>query len=154
MKRAFLLLVTVLTTLGATHAQNIVLGERVPELKNVIWLETNHPAITDLSCIVFFHTTNKGCIDALDDLKDLSDKSDFNLRIIIVSQENAAIIAPILSPYLSERFSVALDLDKKVFSSFGVEFVPFGVLTDDKNRALWMGNPQALTSSLILKINK
>lgn len=75
-----------------------------------------------------------------------------NLRIIIITQEDSEKIAPILTPYISERIGVALDHDKKVFGSFGVDFVPFSVLIDAKNRVLWMGNPQSMTSSFIQKI--
>ena len=37
-------------------------------------------------------------------------------------------------------FAVGLDTDNKTFSAYGAEFVPFGVLLDDKNRVLWFGN--------------
>lgn len=89
---------------------------------------------------------------ALDALRDLSNKLGSKLRIIIITQEDSDKIAPILTPYISERIGVALDHDKKVFGSFGVDFVPFSVLIDAKNRVLWMGNPQSMTSSFIQKI--
>mgnify|MGYP001532681317 CR=1 FL=1 len=85
-------------------------------------------------------------------LRDLSNKLGSKLRIIIITQEDSEKIAPILTPYISERIGVALDHDKKVFGSFGVDFVPFSVLIDAKNRVLWMGNPQSMTSSFIQKI--
>mgnify|MGYP001134099776 CR=1 FL=1 len=88
----------------------------------------------------------------LDALRDLSNKLGSKLRIIIITQEDSDKIAPILTPYISERIGVALDHDKKVFGSFGVDFVPFSVLIDAKNRVLWMGNPQSMTSSFIQKI--
>ena len=136
MKRVLLLLTVVFCTLGASHAQNIVIGERAPEL----------------SYLVFFHSSNKGCTASLDALRDLSNKLGSKLRIIIITQEDSEKIAPILTPYISERIGVALDHDKKVFGSFGVDFVPFSVLIDAKNRVLWMGNPQSMTSSFIQKI--
>ena len=74
------------------------------------------------------------------------------IRDSIITQEDSEKIAPILTPYISERIGVALDHDKKVFGSFGVDFVPFSVLIDAKNRVLWMGNPQSMTSSFIQKI--
>lgn len=148
MKRVLLLLTVVFCTLGASHAQNIVIGERAPELKSVTWLASRNPAAADLSYLVFFHSSNKGCTASLDALRDLCSK----LRIIIITQEDSEKIAPILTPYISERIGVALDHDKKVFGSFGVDFVPFSVLIDAKNRVLWMGNPQSMTSSFIQKI--
>ena len=152
MKRVLLLLTVVFCTLGASHAQNIVIGERAPELKSVTWLASRNPAAADLSYPVFFHSSNKGCTASLDALRDLSNKLGSKLRIIIITQEDSEKIAPILTPYISERIGVALDHDKKVFGSFGVDFVPFSVLIDAKNRVLWMGNPQSMTSSFIQKI--
>ncbi len=138
MKRVLLLLTVVFCTLGASHAQNIVIGERAPELKSVTWLASRNPAAADLSYLVFFHSSNKGCTASLDALRDLSNKLGSKLRIIIITQEDSEKIAPILTPYISERIGVALDHDKKVFGSFGVDFVPFSVLIDAKNRVLWM----------------
>ena len=152
MKRVLLLLTVVFCSLGASHAQNIVIGERAPELKSVTWLASRNPAAADLSYLVFFHSSNKGCTASLDALRDLSNKLGSKLRIIIITQEDSDKIAPILTPYISERIGVALDHDKKVFGSFGVDFVPFSVLIDAKNRVLWMGNPQSMTSSFIQKI--
>ena len=42
MKRAFLLLAAILCMSGAIRAQNIVIGERAPELKNVTWLASRN----------------------------------------------------------------------------------------------------------------
>ena len=152
MKRAFLLLAAILCMSGAIRAQNIVIGERAPELKNVTWLASRNPTAADLSFLVFFHSSNKGCTASLDALRDLSNKLGSKLRIIIITQEDSDKIAPILTPYISEQIGVALDHDKKVFGSFGVDFVPFSVLIDAKNQVLWMGNPQSMTSSFIQKI--
>lgn len=98
---------------GAIRAQNIVIGERAPELKNVTWLASRNPTAADLSFLVFFHSSNKGCTASLDALRDLSNKLGSKLRIIIITQEDSDKIAPILTPYISERIGVALDHDKK-----------------------------------------
>ena len=123
-----------------------------PELKKRHLARIPESGRADLSYLVFFHSSNKGCTASLDALRDLSNKLGSKLRIIIITQEDSEKIAPILTPYISERIGVALDHDKKVFGSFGVDFVPFSVLIDAKNRVLWMGNPQSMTSSFIQKI--
>ena len=38
---------------------------------------------------------------------------------------------------------------EKGFTAFGVTYVPFGVLTDAKNRAVWMGNSLQFNEKLI-----
>ena len=38
---------------------------------------------------------------------------------------------------------------EKSFTAFGVSYLPFGVLTDAKNRTLWMGNSLQINEKLI-----
>jgi len=115
---------------GAT-AQNIALGERVPELKIQTWLDNRQPEPAPTTYIEFFHSTNPACKTSLERLK-----------------EDPAKIAPLLRPYLSERISVGLNAEKS-FTAFGVSYLPFGVLTDAKNRTLWMGNSLQINEKLI-----
>ena len=113
---------------GAT-AQNIALGERVPELKIQTWLDNRQPEPAPTTYIEFFHSTNPACKTSLERLKEITGKSGTKLRVIIVTKEDPAKIAPLLRPYLSERISVGLNAEKS-FTAFGVSYLPFGVLTD------------------------
>lgn len=132
---------------GAT-AQNIALGERVPELKAQAWLDDRQPAPAPMTYIEFFHSTNPACKTSLERLKELTGKLGTKLRVIVVTKEDAEKIAPLLRPYLSERLTVVLNAEKN-FTAFGVTYLPFGVLTDAKNRALWMGNSLQINEKLI-----
>ncbi len=132
---------------GAT-AQNIALGERVPELKAQAWLDDRQPAPAPMTYIEFYHSTNPACKTSLERLKELTGKLGTKLRVIVVTKEDAAKIAPLLRPYLSERLTVVLNAEKN-FTAFGVTYLPFGVLTDAKNRALWMGNSLQINEKLI-----
>ena len=127
---------------GAT-AQNIALGERAPELKIQAWLDDRQPAPAPMTYIEFFHSTNPACKTSLERLKELTGKLGTKLRVIVVTKEDAAKIAPQLRPYLSERISAGLNAEK------GVSYLPFGVLTDAKNRVLWMGNSLQINEKLI-----
>lgn len=132
---------------GAT-AQNIALGERVPELKIQTWLDNRQPEPAPTTYIEFFHSTNPACKTSLERLKEITGKSGTKLRVIVVTKEDPAKIAPLLRPYLSERISVGLNAEKS-FTAFGVSYLPFGVLTDAKNRTLWMGNSLQINEKLI-----
>ena len=132
---------------GAT-AQNIVLGERAPELKIQAWLDDRQPAPAPMTYIEFFHSTNPACKTSLERLKELTGKLGTKLRVIVVTKEDAAKIAPQMRPYLSERISAGLNAEKG-FTAFGVSYLPFGVLTDAKNRVLWMGNSLQINEKLI-----
>lgn len=129
-------------------AQNIALGERVPELKTQDWLDDRQPATAPMTYIEFYHSTNPACKTSLERLKELTGKLGTKLRVIVVTKEDAAKIAPLLRPYLSERISVILNAEKG-FTAFGVTYLPFGVLVDSKNRALWMGNSLQINEKLI-----
>lgn len=133
---------------GGAAAQNIVLGDRVPELKISKWLDDNQPEAAPATYIEFFHSSNPACIASLKRLKEITDKTGAKLRVIVVTKEDAAKVTPLLRPYLSKRIGAALGTEK-AFTAFGVTYVPFGVLTDARNRATWMGNSLQFNEKLI-----
>ena len=140
MKKVLLILsFAAVAAAGGAAAQNIVLGDRVPELKISKWLDDNQPEAAPATYIEFFHSSNPACIASLKRLKEITDKTGAKLRVIVVTKEDAAKVTPLLRPDLSKRIGAALGTEK-AFTAFGVTYVPFGVLTDARNRATWMGN--------------
>lgn len=152
MKKVLLILsfaaVAAVAAAGGAAAQNIVLGDRVPELKISKWLDDNQPEAAPATYIEFFHSSNPACIASLKRLKEITDKTGAKLRVIVVTKEDAAKVTPLLRPYLSKRIGAALGTEK-AFTAFGVTYVPFGVLTDARNRAMWMGNSLQFNEKLI-----
>lgn len=149
MKKALLILSFALASAaGSATAQNIVLGDRVPDLKVSKWLDDRQPAAAPATYIEFFHSSNPACVTSLDKLKKLTGKLGTKLRVIVVTKEDPAKITSLLKPYLSQQIGVALGAEKG-FTAFGVTYVPFGVLTDAKNRAVWMGNSLQFNEKLI-----
>ena len=149
MKKALLILSFALASaIGSVTAQNVVLGDRVPDLKVSKWLDDRQPAAAPATYIEFFHSSNPACVTSLDKLKKLTGKLGTKLRVIVVTKEDPAKIASLLKPYLSQQIGVALGAEKG-FTAFGVTYVPFGVLTDAKNRAVWMGNSLQFNEKLI-----
>ena len=149
MKKALLILSFALASAaGSATAQNIVLGDRVPDLKAPKWLDDRQPAAAPATYIEFFHSSNPACVTSLDKLKKLTGKLGTKLRVIVVTKEDPAKITSLLKPYLSQQIGVALGAEKG-FTAFGVTYVPFGVLTDAKNRAVWMGNSLQFNEKLI-----
>lgn len=154
MKSVLLISLFALAGLFGAQAQNIALGERVPELKISGWLEGRQPISAPMTYIEFFHSSNKEGVRSLEQLKATAEKLGGRLRIVIVAQENEEKIAAILIPFVSPQMGVGFDPSGKTFTNFGVSYLPFGVLTDAKNRALWMGNSLQLTPAFIEKISK
>ncbi|EFR56924.1 hypothetical protein HMPREF9720_1104 [Alistipes sp. HGB5] len=156
MKKVLLILLfAALLPFAAADAQNIALGERVPELKVPAWLDGQKPAATPrLTYVEFFQSSNAACITSLKQLRAMTDKLGTKLRVVVITQEKEDKIGPLLRPYLSPQISVAIDAGGKIFTAFGVQYVPFGVLVDSKNRALWQGNSLHLTPEIIDKSSK
>ena len=154
MKKVLLILsFATVSAFGGAAAQNVVLGDRVPELKAQKWLDARQPATAPATYIEFFHSSNPACVTSLDKLKKMTGKLGTKLRVIVVTKEDTAKIASLLRPYLSQQISVVLGAEKG-FTAFGVTYVPFGVLTDAKNRAVWMGNSLQFNEKLIEQSTK
>ncbi len=132
----------------------MILGEKAPEIKPSAWLDERQASGAPLTYIEFFHPSNKACAASLTQLKKLSDKLGAKMRVIIVTQEKEEKIADVLKPYLSTRIAVAIDSSAKIFTAYGVNYVPFGVLTDAKNRVLWIGNTLQLNEETIEKVSR
>lgn len=139
MKKVLLILLFVTGICGAGFAQNIILGERVPDLKAVAWLDGRQPTPTPMTYIEFFHSANPSCVASIKRLNELTGRMQRPINIIVVTKEDPEKIAALIRPYLNEYLFVALHADKG-FEMFGVVYVPSGVLVGPKNRALWMGN--------------
>lgn len=152
MKKAIVLLLFALSApLTAVVAQNIALGERAPELKIQSWLDGRQPAEAAETYVEFFQSSNRTSHTSVERLKEISDKLGAKLRIVIVVREKEDKIGPLLRPYLSERIGVGFDPAGRLFTAYGVSYIPFGVLLDGRNRALWMGNTLQLTPEIIEK---
>ena len=63
MKKALLILLSawILAPSGA-EAQNIILGEKVPELKPAGWIDNRHPQPAPITYVEFFHSSNPACL--------------------------------------------------------------------------------------------
>lgn len=149
MKRTILLTFIALVASLAVRAQEIVIGERVPDFRPTEWLGAA-PSENDrrATLLVFYHTESQPCVEALPYVDSLA-RSMKNGRVIVVAMESKERIAPSLVRYMSERFYVAIDRSERVFQSYGIRYVPFGVLVDPKGRAQWIGNPTLATPESI-----
>ena len=154
-KILLILLLAALLPFAAADAQNIALGERVPELKVPAWLDGQKPAATPrLTYVEFFQSSNAACITSLKQLRAMTDKLGTKLRVVVITQEKEDKIGPLLRPYLPPQIPLAIYAECKIFTAFSVQYVPFGVLVDSKNRALWQGNSLHLTPEIIDKSSK
>lgn len=145
MKRTIFLTLVALVASLAVRAQEIVIGERVPDLRPTEWLGAS-PAEDDrrATLVIFYHTESQPCVEALPQLDRLA-RGLKDVRLIVVAMEPKERIAPSLAKYMSAQFYVAIDQSGNAFDSYGIRYVPFGVLVDPKGRAQWIGNPTLAT---------
>ena len=144
MKRVCLLLLAVLGCCTAAQAQRVVIGERVPEIKADAWLGGVRPSPAPLTYIEFFYSPGRGAMESIGHLEELSNKLGSKLHIVVLTREPEQTVSHLLGGKVSRLMAVALNADRD-FGSFGVNYIPFGVLVDARNRALWMGNTRTLT---------
>lgn len=151
MKKTFLLigLVFLMNALLSAQAQNAALGDRVPEIRSETWLGSIRPATAPTTVIAFFTVSSPACVKSLEQLHALTEQSGDRLRVIIITRDDEAKTALVVSPYLSPHFTVAFDTDGKIFKNFGVNYVPFGLLTDSRNRIVWQGNSLQLNERIV-----
>ena len=106
------LLLVMAVSLGEAAAQNIALGERVPEIKHTVWLDGHRAEPSAATYIEFYHSANEMSDAALERLCRLCDDAECDLRLIVVTKEPVEKVAPLLRPlgcpclsFLALRFS-------------------------------------------------
>lgn len=133
----------------AAAAQNVALGEKVPELKVASWLDGRAPAHGRATLLVFFHSASRPSAESLAHLQALGREFGGRMNIAVVSRERAESVEAVVRPYVGGNLSVGFDEGGRSFAAYDVQYLPFGVLVSAKGRALWMGNPRQLTRKTI-----
>ena len=152
MKRTFATFALILCCL-ATAAQNLAIGERIPPLhpKYRDWLYGNIPENREYTYIGFVHSASVPCIEGTVLFVDVVAAGVDNMRIILLTKESEDQIGNWLKIYASGNTGVACNCEYP-FRSFGVNYAPFGVIIDRRQRVLWFGNPKQLTREQLLKL--
>ena len=133
-------------------AQTISLGERTPRLKKAKWLDGNIPQKSDFTYIEFIHSASISCRNSAERLYNIIGPLG-NIAFVLISHQSATEIDEWVTHYINERSGVIVD-DSHIRTSFGVNYAPYAVILDHKNRALWFGNPQLLDKNTIEKLTK
>ncbi len=141
MKKILFIIALIVACAQSSWAQDIFIGERIPDLKGVSWLGGEvEPEPTHRTLVNFFASNNEQCCDYIDKLKQLSDESKGRFSVFVIVKGNDRRAIDMLSEYVGPHFKVGIDTSSKIMAEFGVSYLPYGVLIDSKNRAIWMGN--------------
>ena len=152
MKRLILTLVIMLSAVVAASAQNVVIGEKLPETRFRKWLMDLQPEAADYTCMIFYHSESPLCRQCLRRVKNMVSKYGTKLNVIIVTKEDYDTAGVTLTEHLGDRMAVAFDDGGRAFRYFGVKFIPFCVISDRKRRAVWCGNGITLTEQITDRI--
>lgn len=134
----------------STEAQTISLGERTPRIKKAKWLNGNQPQKCDFTYIEFIHSASISCRNSAERIYGIINSFD-NVAFVLVSHQSATEIDEWVTHHINERSGVIVD-DRHIRTSFGVNYAPYAVILDHKNRALWFGNPQRLDRTKIEEV--
>ncbi len=154
MKRKLWLTTMALTLSLAAAAQNICLGERIPEIQLSSMIGTPVDEIsTDYVCLVFFHSESAPCIESVDALVGQIGRYANAVSVVLLTRELREQKEGALKAYAKGNVSVAFDRDGRTFDNFGIRYVPFCVIYDGKRRkAQWIGSMQQLDQARLKSI--
>ncbi|MBE6181257.1 MAG: hypothetical protein E7148_00975 [Rikenellaceae bacterium] len=141
MLRLILALLLTFGLIDSGIAQHIFLGERLPKLKSLKWLGGHEPVATQRARIEFVDIRNIACRESIELLRKEIATTESNSQLVIVAHTDETEATRLFGKYLSPTFSVALDPHGDIFSIYDVKFVPFEIITDNRQRVIWFGNP-------------
>lgn len=144
MKKIFALLLLLSLCAGPAGAQSLMIGERMPDLPAMEWLDGRMPRRRPFTVIEFFDSSNEACIRSLEYTHRLTRKYDTKLHAIVVMRPDDEAGAKLAEEYLGEGVSIGVDTRYEAFAACGVCFVPFTVLVDGRQRVIWMGETRRL----------
>lgn len=152
LKFRIITLVLLLCSAVSASAQRVALEERVPKIKSKLWHEGKEPKKADYTYIEFVHSKTIPSINTFLKIKRDNVYFNENLRAIIITQERPEQIGAELRECASDYINIAFDVDGEIFRSFGVRYVPFGIIIDRRRKALWFGNPTTIDEDFFNKI--
>ena len=153
--RYFLTIVAAIAFILAStsaEAQNIILGEKVPDSKIRSWLMDLQPDAADYTCILFHHSKSPHCQECLPKIKRVVNNSEGKLNLIIITKEDYSKAGVTLTEHLGDKVGVAFDDGGRTFLAYGVRFIPFCVVYDKKGYAVWCGHAKSFNEKTFDRI--
>ena len=156
MKFLATIVAAMLLFVGSAEAQRLRLGDRTPDIAIASTLGTPFENITHkYVCLVFVHSESAPCVDAIDRLRSEIITKEDDVAIVLLTAEEATEDNELLNAYVSHNTSVAFDNHHHTFTAFSINYVPFGVIFDNKKRRIeWFGSLQHINHKVIEEIVK
>ena len=137
------ILIFALCAWGATTAQNVAIGERVPKVKSFKYTIEKGEYLY----MGFVHSPSRPCEISAPKISELINSFE-QISAVLFTREQQGECEPWLIDIFLNGSQVQMGADE-IFQKFGVDYAPYGVILDYKRRALWQGNPQTLDKTKI-----
>ena len=148
MKAKLTILLALLCLCSAVKAQNVAIGERAPRVKSLQYTIGSDEYIY----LGFVHSPSRPCEISAPKVSELIESIE-SISAILLTRERQGECEQWLIDMFYNGSKVYMGADE-VFSKFGVDYAPYGVILDYKRRVLWQGNPQMLDKNKIENIIK
>lgn len=137
------ILIFALCAWGATTAQNVAIGERVPKVKSFKYTIDKGEYLY----MGFVHSPSRPCEISAPKISELINSFDQISAVLFTREQQGECEQWLIDAFLNGS-QVQMGADE-IFQKFGVDYAPYGVILDYKRRALWQGNPQTLDKTKI-----
>lgn len=156
MKKIIIIMAAILIWCGETNAQNIRLGEKIPEISVESVLGDQLRMIKqEYTCLIFMHSKCEPCAKALPDFHKIASPLGDKLAVVLLTNESRDMEEHLQREFGSYVTSIAFDRNKHTYRAFGINFVPFGVIYNTKSRRIeWFGSIQQLDNKQLQTICK
>lgn len=151
MKRLLIIASLLLAAITESKAQNIRLGERVPD----IHVETELGKELELGtkeyvCLIFAHSESGPSVAAFEKLNEVRDILLRNFDVVVITPEASDSKDAIHERLDLGGMVLAHDIEYRTFKEFGISYVPFCVIYERKRqKTVWFGSIQQLDAKNI-----
>ena len=133
-------------------AQNIRLGDRLPDIPLSNELDV---AYKDYVCLTFINTESTPCLTAIENIVGIVKEHTPNMELVFVCNQSPGCEQDIAHLTEDIKHTMAYDSEGRIFKALGIEYVPYMVIYSTKrNRVEWFGSMRQLSESTIKQIIK
>lgn len=146
MKSIITIMATLLLLCSGVSAQNIRLGEKIPDISVESVLGEELRLIEqEYTCLIFMHSKCEPCIKALPEFHKIAAPLADNMAVVLLTNESRDMEQHLQQAFGAYVTSIAFDRNKHTYRAFGINFVPFGVIYHTKSHRIeWFGSIQQL----------
>ncbi len=153
MKKLLAISLMLLLSAISASAQNIRLGERVPDIDaRTLTGEQLNNLKTSHVCLIFTHFDSAPANEALVELFDIIANHD-DLTLVLLTPQGYQDVTELPELPLRKDVIIAYDNNRHTLQAYGISYVPFVVIYDTKRcHARWFGSIHSLDDKTLDRV--